>query len=251
MISKIFKYIAFTVAVIAIIIVILIRERAPFGGKNSSFAAVPKKEITAIEMSDNQKKLKLVKKGDIWVVNDNFETRKSSIVFIQQILSGLEIKSPVSPELFDNEIVNKKVKPVRVKVFENRKVIKSFNVYKTQSNVYGNIMKLREGSKPFIVCIPGSETDIGSAFTLNQLFWQPYTVFNLLPSEILSVTLENVSDTGSSFTISKTNQRFNLTGTKGELSGWVLQGLFVMFHILCISHLNPGILISILKQRRN
>jgi hypothetical protein len=34
------------------------------------------------------------------------------------------------------------------------------------------------------------------------------------------VTLENVSDTGSSFTIRKTNQRFNLAGTTGELSGW-------------------------------
>ena len=60
-------------------------------------------------------------------------------------------------------------------------------------------MKLRERSKPFIVYVPGNEVEIGSAFTLNELFWRPYTVFNLLPSEIYSVTLENIADTASSF----------------------------------------------------
>ena len=83
-----------------------------------------------------------------------------------------------------SEISDKGIEPVKVKVYEKRKLIKSFLVYKTPSNSYGNIMKIREGSKPFIVYVPGYEGDIGSAFTLNELFWQPYTVFNLLPSEI-------------------------------------------------------------------
>ena len=96
----------------------------------------------------------------------------------------MKIKSPVSAELFKSEITEKGIEPVRVKVYENRKLIKSFLVYKTSSNSYGNIMKIRERSKPFIVYVPGYDGDIGSAFTLNELFWQPYTVFNLLPSEI-------------------------------------------------------------------
>ena len=50
-------------------------------------------------------------------------------------------------------------------------------------------MKLRESSRPFIVFVPGNEAEIGSAFTLNGLFWQPYTVFSFLPSDIYSVTL--------------------------------------------------------------
>jgi len=45
------------------------------------------------------------------------------------------------------------------------------------------MMKIKGGSKPFIVCVPGYEGDIGSGFSLNELFWQPYAVFNLLPSE--------------------------------------------------------------------
>ena len=68
-----------------------------------------------------------------------------------------------------------------MKVFEKGKLIKSFLVYKTASNKYGNIMKLRESSKPFIVFVPGNEVEIGSAFTMNELFWQPYTVFSFSP----------------------------------------------------------------------
>jgi hypothetical protein len=81
-------------------------------------------------------------------------------------------------------------------------------------------MKMRESSKPFILYVPGYETGIGSAFTVNELFWRPYTVFNLLPSEISSVRLENMADTGSSFTIRNKNHRFILYDMDKELSGW-------------------------------
>ena len=36
---------------------------------------------------------------------------------------------------------------------------------KPASNIYGNIMKMKSGSKPFIVYVPGFEGDIGSGFT--------------------------------------------------------------------------------------
>jgi hypothetical protein len=198
----------------------LLKERSPFGGKNTSFAAKPKKEITAIEFTNGREKLYLDKKGDDWFVNKKFETRKSSILFILKILTEMEIKSPVNPEMFKKEIIEKKVDPVWVKVSERGKVIRSFFVYKTSSNIYGNIMKLKGGSKPYIVYVPGNDVDIGSAFTLKELFWQPYTVFNLLPSEIFSVVLENSADTNFSFKIQNENHRFRLYSQSAELTGW-------------------------------
>jgi hypothetical protein len=81
-------------------------------------------------------------------------------------------------------------------------------------------MKIRERSKPFIVYVPGYDGNIGSAFTLNELFWQPYTVFNLLPSEIESVRMENLSDTSSSFFITGKRHHFTLSSVNRELTGW-------------------------------
>jgi hypothetical protein len=216
------KTIRYSVIVIPflILVVYLFRERSPFGGGNTSFAAEPKIEITRIEFAEGKNTLTLEKAGEEWLVNKDLKTRKTGILFILKILTEMEIKSPVTPELFNKEIIENRIDPVRVRVFEKSKIIKSFLVYKTASNKYGNIMKIRESSKPFIVFVPGNEVEIGSAFTMNELFWQPYTAFNLLPSDIYSVALENLADTSSSFMIKNENQRFRLYGNPGELTGW-------------------------------
>jgi hypothetical protein len=215
-----FVIILISSAVIILLVLILFRARSPFGKNNTSFASEPGKEITRIELSHGNQTLLLEKKDDIWLLNGKNETRKSGIFFIIRILKEMKIKSPVSSEMFDSEVKAKGIDPVQVKVYERRKLLKSFLVYKTQSNIYGNIMKMSSRSKPFIVNVPGTETDIGSAFTLNELFWQPYTVFNLLPSEIVSVDFENLTDTSNSFSIRGRNHSYVLTDSRKELTGW-------------------------------
>jgi hypothetical protein len=219
MMRKAIRYSAILLPVL-ILVFYLLKEQSPFGGKNTSFAVTPKNEITAIEFSEGNKTLKLTKKGEEWFVNERFDTRKSGILFIIKILTEMQIKSPVTPGLFNTEIIEKGISPVRVKVSEKGRTLRTFLVYKTSSNTYGNIMKLREGSKPFIVYVPGNDVEIGSAFTLNELFWQPFTLFSLLPSEILSVTFENRADTGSSFRIENRDRDFRLFGQRDELTGW-------------------------------
>ena len=205
---------------VALIAVLLFRNRLPFGGNNSSFASEPHREITRIVFSEQGKELSLEKTGDNWIINGKNEARKSGILFILRILQEIKIKSPVSAELFKSEVESKGLVAVKVRVFENRTLIRSFLVYKTSSNACGNIMKIRERSKPFIVYVPGYDGNIGSAFTLNELFWQPYTVFNLLPSEIESVRMENLSDTSSSFLITGKKHHFTLSSLSRELTGW-------------------------------
>jgi hypothetical protein len=219
MYKLIIRVILLSIAV-ALILILLLRNRIPFGKGNSSFASEPGRDITRIELSESGKKLSLEKKGENWVINEKTEARKSGILFIIRILREIKIKSPVSDELFNSEIREKGIEPVRIKVYDHKKLIKSFLVYRTSSNNYGNIMKIREKSKPFIVYVPGYEGDIGSAFTLSDLFWQPYTVFNLLPSEISVVKLENISDSSSSFSIIGRNPHFTLAAGNRKLTGW-------------------------------
>lgn len=213
------KSVLFTL-IIAIILLILFRNRSPFGKSNSSFASIPQHEITKIELSAGDRRLTIEKSGESWVTNGKSDTRKNGVLFILKVLQEIKIKSPVSDELFDTEISGKSISPVKVKVFEKRKLLNSFLVYKTRSNNYGNIMKVKAGSKPFIVYVPGYDNDIGSAFTLNELFWQPYTVFSLLPSQIGSVEFENLPDTSSSFSITYKNRQYILSGRSKELTGY-------------------------------
>jgi hypothetical protein len=201
-------------------IVLVFHGRKPFGKDQTSFASVPDKEITRIELSGEGRKLTLEKNGELWLVNGEKEARRSAVAFIERILTGMKIKSPVTPELFQQEVTDRRIYPVRVRVYENRKMLSSFLVFKTGSNIYGNIMKISEKSKPFIVYVPGYEGDIGSGFTVNELFWTPYSIFNLLPSEILDVTFENVAEPASSFTISGKNNLYTLSDGNSSLTGW-------------------------------
>lgn len=202
------------------VLVFILKNRSPFGRNNSSFAIKPENEITRIELTRGEQHISLDKEGEEWLLNGITETRKSGVLFIVSILHDMKIKSPVSAAFFTKEINNNKITPVKVKVFERRKLLKTFFVYKTQSNIYGNIMKIRTGSNPFIVYMPGFEGNIGSIFTLNELFWQPYTVFNLLPSEIETVDFENFEDPASSFSIASNKNGYSLSDNNGRLTGW-------------------------------
>jgi|WetSurMetagenome_2_1015567.scaffolds.fasta_scaffold34538_3 hypothetical protein len=203
-----------------LLVVLLFRGKVPFGKSQGSFASEPSRGITRIELSQSGNKLALIKKGQEWTVNNDREARKSAVMYIIRILTEMKIKSPVSGELFNNEITHKDIVPVKVKVYEGRKLLKSFLVFKTGSNIYGNIMKLSESASPFIVNLPGYEGEIGSAFTLNELYWQPFMVFNLLPSEIASIDLQCFADTSSSFTILHKGDHYLLSGSGKMLSGW-------------------------------
>lgn len=206
--------------VLLTVIVVIFRNRSPFGSRESNFSPGTDTKITGIELSGENKSVFLRLENDIWKVNRNGEARKSAVIFLLKMLQELKIKSPVSPEMYENEIISKGIKPVRVKIYEKRKLIRSFYVYRTPSNRYGNIMKISERSRPFIVHFPGYEGDIGSVFNPDELFWKPYILFNILPSEISSVTLENTGDPSSSFSIKRTGNTYELSDLNSILTGW-------------------------------
>ena len=207
-------------ALVIVLVVFVLHSRSPFGKSNSEFHVKPEKEITKIELSQGKERLTLEKSGDEWLINGKINARKGGINFITTILTEAKIKSPISQEVFNDEIVEHGIEPIIVRVFEGRKMLKSLRVYKTLSNNYGNIMKIKESSKPFIVYVPGYEVNIGAAFNVKPQFWQPYTIFNLLPSEISSIRLENTQDTSASFAIIKKENLLTLHGNESELTGY-------------------------------
>jgi hypothetical protein len=198
------KYSIFIFGVFALAFVVLLVQtggRGSFGKGNTSFAIPSGEEITTIEMIQAKEKIVLTLNDNLWTVNEAGEARKSAVNFLIQTLKGIEIKSPVSEDLFRGEIVEKGVAPVIVKVWSGKRVVKKIMVYKTDSNEYGNIMKLGERKKPFIVSIPGYQGSIGSNFNMNELFWVPFNIFNFAPNEIASVEVNYSATPDESFLI--------------------------------------------------
>ena len=215
------RNISFAAILIGLLAVIIISsDRSPFGKNESLFSVNAGDEIRRIEFSGEGSKLVLQKRDNSWMVNGTHEARKSGISFIIRVLTEISIQSPLSEEVFSKVRTENGKGPVKVKVYSDKRLLRSFYVYKTAANRYGNVMQRTLRSKPFIVSIPGFDGEIGSAFTLNELFWEPYTVFNLLPSEIASVTLENVSEPSESFMITNKHGFYNLSASGKQLAGW-------------------------------
>jgi len=195
-----------------VLLLFLAREHRPFGRSETVFAVPEGSEITRVVIGSERGSVALEKNdGGEWMVNGAEEARKGSILFIIRILNEISIKSPVSPELFRDEISLKGIEAVKVSVYNNRRLLRSFMVYKTQSNVYGNIMKKNERSLPFIVYVPGYDGDISVAFNTNPLYWQNFVIFNSLPSSVKSVGFVNRSDTSSSFMLLRKGDDFILS----------------------------------------
>jgi hypothetical protein len=210
----------FIILLFLLFLILIIRNSCFSGKKQTRFASLPKKEITRIELSVEERNLILTHEADGWKVNNEHEARKSAVLFMIRILTEMSIKSPVSSELFDNEVKMKGVDPVLVRVYEKRTLLRSFLVFRTRANKYGNIMKVKESSKPFIVSLPGFEGDIGSEFRTDELYWRPFNIFNLRPTEISGISLENLSDTTLSFRISKNGEVYSLSDNTKTLTGW-------------------------------
>ncbi|MGQ9619458.1 MAG: hypothetical protein ACUVTX_00550 [Bacteroidales bacterium] len=192
------------IAIIVCIVVFLLffRQRAPFGRNNTAFAVKENTEISKVVFFEGDRKLVLVKnREEEWIVERGNTAREEAVFSLLRILKEMKIKSPVASETFLDEIARKKIEPVRVNVYGGRRLRKSYFVYRTDSNIYGNIMKMRSSSKPYIMYVPGYEIDIGIYFTASRLFWQPFIVFNFLPSEIESIRVDNMTDSASSFKI--------------------------------------------------
>ncbi|MBP8959232.1 MAG: hypothetical protein KBG40_02265 [Bacteroidales bacterium] len=209
------------IVISAAIIFLLFRQRSPFGKSNSAFSIEEKAEITKVVFYEKDKKLVISQKEDEWVIDNKHEAREEAVHFLLQILKEMRVKSPVNPDTFEEEITKHNIEPVRVNVYTGRRLKRSFFVYRTDSNKYGNIMKMRAFSKPFIMYIPGYEIDIGQYFTADRLFWQPFTVFDILPSEIAEIKVEHSHDTASSFYITISEGNPSLFSGNGEIiAGW-------------------------------
>jgi hypothetical protein len=211
---------AFNVGLVLVLILILLKivfiDSLPFGKDNSSFAVEQDKIVSKIELTRENENLVLKIDKGVWTVNGISGVSKSEIIAFLSLLYEIQIKSPVSDDAFNKLIVEPGIEPVKVRIFVKNRMHKTFLVYKTDINVYGNIMKTSEKAKPFIVYAPGFEDNIGSFFEMNEQSWLSKTIFNLMPSEIQSVEVKYSTD-NESFTIENKGRSYIISDSNGVI----------------------------------
>ncbi len=204
------KILLYIVAVIVLItvsgIIYITKMGTPFGKDGSDFAIDEINKVTRIVLTSQQGKVELIKIPEGWQVNNKFMARESSVEFFLQVLSRLKIKSPVSDEKFSEETETLTENVVFIEVFEQLRRVKSFILYKVNSNSYANYARKSEGTNPYVLYIPGFNKPIGSLFVTKEKFWEPYIIFNYRPGMIKAVKMEYPASPEKSFHIVKTEE---------------------------------------------
>lgn len=217
------KILLYIIAVIVLItgagIIYLTKMGTPFGKDDSGFAIEKVNKVTKIVLTSEQGKVELTKIPEGWQVNKRFMAREGSVEFLLQVLSRLKIKSPVSDEKFLKETKTITENVVFIEVFEQLRRIKSFSLYKVNSNSYANYARTREGANPYVLYIPGFNKPVGSLFVTKEKFWKPYIIFNYRPGMIKAVKMDYPDSPEKSFRIVKTGEtRYKLLRNGREVS---------------------------------
>lgn len=92
-------FVLLSLFVILLVLIIIFHRSSSFGKREALFAVDPVTEITMIELREGERELILAKDNEGWKVNGNGEARKNAVLFFLDILTGMQIKSPVSDDL--------------------------------------------------------------------------------------------------------------------------------------------------------
>ncbi|MQY79593.1 MAG: hypothetical protein GH151_10450 [Bacteroidetes bacterium] len=191
----------FIFGALLLLIVLIVVLKKPFLTNDTEFAIKDLDEVTKIVLDDKNRTLTLEKKDFEWRVNNKYPARTNAIQFFLETLSRIKIKSPVSEEKFQEDIAENEITIVNVQIFRKAKLLRKYTVFKVNSNPYGNYVRMRRNSKPFIANIPGYSGNVGVFFITHESFWQPFTVFHYYTNEIASVKVEHILNPGLSFLI--------------------------------------------------
>ena len=204
---KIILYIIVVIVLITVAgIIYLTKMGIPFGKDDSGFAIDKINKVTRIVLTSEQGKVELTKIPEGWQVNKKFMAREGSVEFFLQVLSRLKIKSSVSEKKFSKETKTLTENIVFIEVFEQLRRVKSFFIYKVNSNSYANYVCKREGANPYVLYIPGYNKPVGSLFVTKEKFWEPYIIFDYRPKMIKAVKMDYPDSPEKSFRIVKTEK---------------------------------------------
>ena len=180
--------------------------------KDDLFAVSDTSTITRIFMADRQANIIDLKKiNNQWILNEEFKVRKDVINVLLNTISKVKIKRTIPLESIETVIKDMATNGVKIEIFNNDKIIKSYTIGNATSDHLGNYMFLNGSKAPYITHIPGFNGFLSprygiSVSTLNPNTWRETKIFNYSEDEIIYISLKKFNNINQSFNIYKENK---------------------------------------------
>lgn len=138
-----------------------------------------------------------------WTVNGKNQARPDAINLLLATLKSMEVQSPVGKAARNNIIREMSAKGVKVEIYQNQKLYKTFYVGGATQDQLGTYMYLQNSTIPFIIHIPGFDGYLSPRFIVNAADWKFKSVFGYKRGELNAVVVENFSHPDQSFELRK------------------------------------------------
>jgi len=195
--------------IISVILLILIaalylfsNSKGTLKSRNTRFLIKSTENISEIRISSDKEEIILNRENSKWKINGLYSVNETIISNFLSALSSIEIVSPVS-KVEKNQIGNLlKTEGIRVEIKKNNFRTIRFYVNKPTMSKDRTYMMMQNSLEPYSVKIPQFEGLVSQLFISNEDFWRDKIIFNYMPQNIKTITVEYPQNMIKSFRLS-------------------------------------------------
>jgi hypothetical protein len=198
-------------------------DRSSIASQLKDFAVADTAEISRVVITDKQGKILVLKKEKSgWFVNDTIPARKDIVQVLLETLKRIEVKSPVNKPMRENVMKQLSTGAIKVQVYNNDDLQKSFFVGGPTMDGTGTFMILADADEPLITHIPGFDGYLTVRFNTNAEIWRDREIFRYHPSFIDAIEVQYPTSPAESFVLKVANKdQVSIANGKGINSIWL------------------------------
>jgi hypothetical protein len=174
--------------------------------------------------------IELKKNESAWIINDEYPAFKPVMdIFLNETISKIEIKGPVSKTARKNVIQMMVGNSVHVNLYKGNKELKSYYVGGATADQSGTYIHIEGSKTPYVAYIPGFTGILQPKFTTQITEWYSKSIFDFEPHEISSIEVVNYEDSTESFTLSKKDSSYTITPAMNNFNQAAAKSYFSLF----------------------
>lgn len=165
---------------------------------SKDFAVKDAKQLTRIVIERDTTTLVLEKQNGTWIVNGKGEVRPMMIERLLYFLENVQVKMPIPHKVkkMASEALNG---GYTITAEVNGEVATKFTVAEFSNSNIGTIGVMSGKTRMYLLEIPGSNYSPASTLSVDPADWHQNLLVSLMPSDIVSVTVDNMAKPERSF----------------------------------------------------
>lgn len=197
------RYIPYIILFILLLVALILffrNNRSSFHDSSTHFEFSDTSKLDEIRLINHTDSLVLIKKGNMWKLNNTYKAANNKIRELVLSLNHLEIKSAIAHDKTNHIKETLYSKGTRLILYSGSNIIKTYCFY-TDTLEQLTYCSLNGYQNPYIVEVRG----ISDVFQLqtNPCFWRDTRLFSISPENFKSLTIEYSNQSDKSFIIAQ------------------------------------------------